>query len=383
MFGCVVSIIALVVMQNTPAPPAPPANVAPQEQTPTSAPTSEAGPAIAAPDLSMLSVPDLLAAAERQKQPGGDLDLCQRMYGTILQREPRNVAALLGMSELAERVRQIDASRRYLLEAQKTDKNDPRVNIALGRMYVRSQNWRQAIAYLETAERFAPREQQAEIKMYLAFANYFLGRKAKASAYAVQAIDLDPESYEARQVMLMTKSAAKDYDGARQECDVIMNIARKRLNENPSDRANIDRMVQAIRMKREVLGKYHISLMELNADGQATDRPLPGRGPQASAALAEIVDLHVLEGELVYTLNLLENAVPLATKAVEFDPDNVKLLLTLGKLLANTSQAGPAVDVFRRVLEIDPANAEAVRYLDTLGAGRAAPTSAPAATPTP
>jgi cytochrome c-type biogenesis protein CcmH/NrfG len=65
---------------------------------------------------------------------------------------------------------------------------------------------------------------------------------------------------------------------------------------------------------------------------------------------------------------------------VQVEPDNPANALLFGTLLRRTEQTDKAIEAFQKVLELDPNNTKAKRYLGELNAPL---TSQPADTPPP
>jgi tetratricopeptide (TPR) repeat protein len=68
-------------------------------------------------------------------------------------------------------------------------------------------------------------------------------------------------------------------------------------------------------------------------------------------------------GEELYTLNKIEQAREVFRLGIHLYPDKVELQANLGDLQAKTGQTENAVRTYRRVLELDPKNTDAVSYL--------------------
>ncbi len=323
--------------------------------------------------LEQLTVQELLTDGyglleQQQWQPAAGA------FRIVLQRDPNNLEAILGMAAAAEGTRDFTTARQFYLQGKQIDPSDFRVNHGLGRSYLNIKQHRQALLYLEVAEKAAPPEALAQLKVELAMAYRATGSRNRALKYAQDAVALDPNNYDARNALIAARLEAEQYTPALDDADAIVRIARERFDANPSNPGNLELLLSAMQRKLQVLQAYHLSFYQKDPSGNATDRLLPGQEANAARSLKLYVDAMVTANELERVYGLYQ-PIMLMNKAVQYDGSDAELWNTLGLLYVNTSQVQPAIDAFRKALEADPGNQRAAEQLERLNAGQASATS--------
>lgn len=316
--------------------------------------------------LEDLSIPEILSDAETLLQQG-EISMAVRAFREVLSRDVGNLDAILGVARVAELQDDFNTARSLYMQAREIDQTDFRVNYRLGSAYLNVRFYRQGLLYLEDAEESAPADKLAELKTRMAIAYRGTGARSKAKEYASAAVALDPENYTAREVLVVARLDDEEYDRARGDVEFLVDIARKKLSEEPSEPRNVQFLISALDRKLQVLNKYHLSLYEKDPSGNPTDRLLPGQAAAAAASLLPVIEAELQKGELANVLRM-HNVMPLATRAVEYDPSNAELWETLAWIQFNTSQIPAAIESFQKVVELDPNHARAAEQLKLLNA---------------
>ena len=316
--------------------------------------------------MAALSIPEVLADAEMLLEQG-KISFAARAYNHVILRDRMNIDAILGLARIAETQDDFNTARQYYLKAREIDKTDFRVNYRLGTAYLAIRFYQQALRFLEFAEPLVPTEKAAELKVRMAIGYRGTGARSKAKEYARQAVALDPEDYTAREVPAVALMDDGDFDQARGHIDAMVKIARDRLAEDRSQPGRIQFLLGALGRKLEGLNYYHRSLYEKDPSGQPTDRLLPGQDTTAAASLLPLIKTELQRAELEKILRL-HQIITLASRAVEFDPANKELWMTLGLLYLNTSQTSSAIESFQKIIALDPDHAGAADQLDLLNA---------------
>lgn len=108
------------------------------------------------------------------------------------ERDPDNIEITVLLGELALLNGEIQPAREKLLEAYRVNRNNYHAAVALGRLYLITRRYRQAVNYLEKAEEIAPPDQHARAQRLLAEAYLGSGMLIKARDMAQRAADAAP-----------------------------------------------------------------------------------------------------------------------------------------------------------------------------------------------
>lgn len=314
-----------------------------------------------------LTIPELLAAAEKALE-FGEWDLADSYYAAVLQQDAFNLEAKLGTGRVLEERGDMSAARSVYMELQRgAGKDDYRVAFGLGRVYTKTLNWRLALRNLEIADRVAPQTEKSKIRTYLALVYRGVGGRSKARQNADDALKLDPKNFDAWEILATLLNEAKEYEQARETVERLVEVARERLIEDPSRPRHVMQLQRALEAKLSVWGGYYGTLCEQDPKGNSLDKILVGRESEAAATVARIIETEIQKSEITRVMSLW-GVLPLAERNCELEPGNAQYWMTLGLLYLNTFQPHLAVEAFRKVLEIDPGNAEAQRQIAALGA---------------
>ncbi|RMF79864.1 MAG: tetratricopeptide repeat protein [Planctomycetota bacterium] len=298
----------------------------------------------------------------------------------ILRRDEANVEALLIDAKVAEEERDVNRARERYLAVRAVQPNDFDANYGLGKIYVRKKIYRQAAYYLENAVAVAPPDRAADVLVQFAQAKRGMSKTSEALDAAARALGLDQENTEAIQLVVTLSTELGNFEQAIRAGQALVQITSKKAQESPGDVEAVQRVYMAYDSLREVYRRYFSRLFQTEPDGTVTDQIVPGNESDAAATIARIIDIELLQAELRMKLKHFE-LLPLAERAVQFDPTNIAAWMQYGLLLKSTSQFDAARQAFERILELKPDNAEALKQLASLGASGAAsqPATEPAA----
>jgi Tfp pilus assembly protein PilF len=286
----------------------------------------------------------------------------------VRQKDPQNLEAKVLMGEVAEAQGDMNAARKLYLEVLAAESSHFRANLNMGKAWVRARHWHQAQGYLERAALVAPTPRlSAQVQANLAVVYQGIHEREEAMKAANKAAADDPDNVEARQVLIGLHLAREDYDQAMINAERLVAAAARVAQREPSDLRALQELSEAYDIQIQVLRSYQQTLYEVGADARYTDRLLPGQQRRAAETLRKIIDVLLLRAQLVHTLSY-HTILKLAEKRAEYAPDDMDALMQYGLLLRDTAQTDQAIEVFRSVLERDPANAQAQRQLEALGA---------------
>jgi tetratricopeptide (TPR) repeat protein len=332
-----------------------------------------------------MTIEELLAVAERLYQTGRYPDAAT-VLELVLQREETNVEAMIMRGEVYEMTKDLNSARTWFLKVQKAQPNEYRANLGLGRTYAAQKMWRQAIVYLEVAQKVAPPDKLGDVLTPLAIAYHGTGLTTKAVETVEKSLQLDPDHFENRRLLGLLRLELEQLDKALTETDALLRLAKKKVQERPGDITALQNLGEAYELRQRVLVSLHNDLYEKNAAGQPTDKIRPGNEAKAAALIKESNDLRIYESEL-RTLLAYHAILPAAERVVSLAPDNPEYLNQLGLLRRRVGLIGKAIETFQKAIEIDPTNAVAREQLASMSAPLTSqPTveqasAAPAATP--
>lgn len=332
--------------------------------------------------IGQMTIPDLLAEAERLAA-AKQWAQARPYVESVLAREQNNAQALSLKGEILEQTDQRDMARQEYLAVREIQPNEFRANLGLGRLYVESNMYRQALVYLNIAEPVAPPERKPELYVLLARAQRGVGNRNGAIDAVNRALEADAANFEAWLYAIAIMVESDEYDRAVAATGELVRIAQDEMMKDRSSRDGLVKLGTAYDTRLGVLRAYHQRLYIRNVDGTFSDQLLPGMEKGAAAMLRDVVETMVLQAEVERTLRLY-TILPIAEQAVKYDPSSAQTWMHLGLLYVNTAQYEKAAEALRRVLEIQPDNAQAAEQLRQLprgGASTAPPSSAPAASP--
>jgi len=302
---------------------------------------------------------ELIAEAERMVE-GENWQRAAQLVQAILAREPENLEALTLQGEVAWNLQDADRARDSWLEVLGRQKNDFRANFGMGRAWLRPSTARQAVGYLEKAVPVAPPDKRGETLTMLARAYRLAGMGSRSRETVMQAIDADPDSLEALEIIVEIDADATRYDEALVNARRMVEIARGEVEQAPADTLTLRRLYAAYDVNLRVLRTQAQSLYEVNPDRSVSDRLRDGSATKAAAIINDVVDLLLLQGELEMRLRDFD-ILAQAEKAVEYVPTNPLYHYKVGMLAMRTYQFQHAADSFMKVVELDPANSDARR----------------------
>lgn len=340
------------------------AQTPPRSETPASAP-SDGSVAI---DASTLSSDQLLANAA-QLADAGQLQRAAQLIDVVIKRDERNIKALWMMGQVHEQADDLQSARAFYGQALALDKNHFLSNLGLGRLYVRQKNasyGRQAITYLELAEKIAPPERHAEALGLLAQAYLNADNRVRAMQTAQEARREDNNNFDAWDVIMSVLIETGRFDEALTESLRYLDLVGRLVEAQRGQRRALLLLDKVYQWRFQALYQYHRSLYEQLPGRQVSDRLLPGNEKKACETITQLLDVSDYQAELKRTLGYYD-LIPLAERAVQYDETSVSAKLRLGRLYRQTFQDVKAARVYQQVLQLEPDNAEARDALAAIG----------------
>ena len=171
------------------------------------------------------------------------VDEAEANFKRILQIDPNQTRAYMGLSRISAAKGDVDQAEQYLLQAAEMDPKDIKPRMVLFSLYARKQEYEKAEAILEEAIAANP----DNYELYINKGNYFFQRRQneKAEKAYLTAIEKDPQNIRPYMV------AAGFYDAIGSK-DKVMPMYQKALEAQPDDIRVLDAMARYHLKEREV-----------------------------------------------------------------------------------------------------------------------------------
>ena len=91
-------------------------------------------------------------------EQAGELQEARKSYMKVLESNPKDLEAILGLARIDEAVEQYDECDKWLEKAQKYHPKDPRTFVALGRTHAARKEWHEALDNMRVAKKLSPYE---------------------------------------------------------------------------------------------------------------------------------------------------------------------------------------------------------------------------------
>gem|GEM_PF-1702277 len=341
------------------------------------------------------STPEGILRLAIQKREAGRNAEALEVLKALLKSFPRYTEANVVAGEICLDTNDYDSGRDFFKRVLDAEPSNFKANIGMGKIYMAARQWRQAVAFLEKAESVAPRDGSAEAKRLLAVAYAQMGHMQKSTEKALEAVQAGPDDLDTLLTLIQVRQTAASRDP--QQIPVAVADAEKYLQKavaaverNPWDRKLLSRLNSAYQILLSpppnvgLLQSYHNSFYQRDARNQPTDQLLPGKGPDAAAVLIRMADIFRQQA-LLNVIIVEHDVLTLLERAVDdrYDPKNVQYLVDLvdayrqlQELTARLVGAGVysdttlhqrAIETCRKILELDPNNPTAQDYLRSAG----------------
>ena len=320
------------------------------------------------------------------------LDLLKSTLGAA----PGHVEASLLAADILVASNDYDLARNYYMQVLDKEPSNFKANLGIGKIWLANRYWRQAVSFLEKAKDVAPQESQSEAKRLLAGAYAQVGQFQKAIDWSLKAVEDAPEDLDSLLILVQIRQALlardpKQIELALTDAEKYLGKAAQAVARAPLDRKALARLDGAYEILVApppdvgILQTYQQSFYQKEPGGRAIDKLLPGKGADSAAVLMRIADIY-RQRALVRLVNAEQDAIVLIETAVkdEYDAKNVKyweqLALTYQQLQDLTAKlVGPeayadrtlperGISACRKILELDPDNEAARQYLQAVGA---------------
>lgn len=304
----------------------------------------------------------------------------------LIKVDQRNVAAQALLGELLYEMGNYTDARALFKQVLEMDPGNYRANFGMGQFYVLSRFYRQAMGYLETAQRVAPPGEQIQVLRLLAQAYMGQGERDKAVSTARQAVSADQTDIDSQKLLveiLVEDGRPASLDQALVEVARLVQLATRTYQEQPSEATRLQDVYESYEMNLNVLRSVFQFMNQRDARGQVTDQLTPGLESEAARILAEVARVSEVLANLRVELTY-HDMVMLLERAAEYEPNHTGHLLNLAQMYRATRQVQKAVETLQKVLAIQnpsddsPEQAEANQQtarkeLQELGAPATAP----------
>lgn len=296
------------------------------------------------------------------------LDVVRRVLEADSDHVPANVLA----GDMLIENNDYELARKHYRAAIDVEPLSFRANLGLGKIWIGNRVWRQAVGFLEKAERVAPTDRRAEVKRLLAVALNGAGKTEDAIEKAREALQIAPDDIDALRTLVQLRQTLvqrdpNQLDLALEEAAQLVELATKAVSEAPWERERLAQLRTCYDIELSILQQQLQSLYEINTRGQPTDELKPGMASRAAGTLSKIAVRMRRMAALQLSLAEHDTVVALE-RAAQYEPDNVAYLTQLAEAYHRIMDRRQAVAVFQRILELDPDNEEAKSYLSAVGA---------------
>lgn len=335
-------------------------------------------------------IPEVLADAAaryesyKQTKDAGTFQEVMALLGVALGREPQNTEANLMSAEIALESNDYDTGREYFRAVLNVEPNNFRANLGMGRIWIATRSFRQAMLFLQTAERVAPdTEKASEVKQLLASTYVASGDVPRAIEKAEEAVRVSPENPEALHTLAVIRTELAKRDptyvaAAVKDAEAYLARMREIAQQNPADVDKLQKLEAAYGILIDALRLLHNANYERDARGQATTRLLKGKEADAAAALNRMAEV-MLDKSTVSMMLMQHDIINIAAQpAVALDPKSVKYLELLASLYEKTGNRPKAIETAQKILELDANHQGARDFLRSVNAAGPAPTTQPA-----
>jgi len=286
--------------------------------------------------------------------------------------DPSNSRVVFMLARVYEATRReaqaIEMYRRYL----KTERNDYRAYLGLGRLYLGGKLYRQAITALKQADTLNP--QDAETLITLAKAYYSVKDYEQARSVAARPIEMLEQMFTTPEGLKNVPSGFADQistyatilldngnvDQAEQHVRLGLEAAREKLRQTPDDLTLLRGLVQLCQTSDAVL------------QARLSKQP---RDPKLLASRARLV------GELADLNQAIElhRAAGAWAEAAQAAPDDTSILQELATVQYRIKKLWDAAETCRKILALKPDNDFARTLLQQIGpvTSQPAPTTQP------
>lgn len=313
----------------------------------------------------------LLTNLGNQALEANDLAVAQVSYGEVLKVSPNSSEAILGRAEVSRLAGRVWEGFQLYSDYLKRDDRprDGRAELGMGLVCLELRKFPLAVPYLEEAVRVAPNN--AEAVMGLARAYFGKDLYKKAVPYANKAIDLDKAAPLEKQHPEYRYWQARILRSAGQ-LDTAITVAREYVDWVTSALRATPGDIEMINHLDDALGlQYELLQARLDTDQGRRD-------PRVRLEMARIVERQGVVSQVRSYVRALE----LLKVLHEEQPDNVDVLLQVGRLARLLNKGQDAIQAYQRVLEISSGNEQAKTALREMGAPLRAPKPATTTTAT-
>lgn len=307
--------------------------------------------------------------------------------------EPGHVGANVLAGELFVTTNRFDQARTAFQRVLEREPSNYRANLGLGRIWLAARSPRQALNFLQAADNVASGRERAEVKRLLASAYLALRRTNDAVTAAEEAVRIDADALEGREILVEVLTAAAETVGgvdvqrvnrALDASNALIARAVEIAAAAPWDRGRLARIDAAYQKQLVILQMLHNSFYERNFRNEAMEVLRAGTGPEAAQALSRMGALYRRQALLRMVLTE-HDALLLAETAVgdQYDPRNVEYLQNLAsahlqlrdltsRLLGRDLSQDEVMrkqlgEICGKILAVEPHNRFAVALLEQMG----------------
>jgi len=298
----------------------------------------------------------------------GQLLNASHQFETVLEAEPKNGAALLGMAQIAEKSGDTKQALDWLEKARQSDKDAIVPRLVLGRYYLRNEKYDQALVIAKEA--FAADGNNIQVLRMLALTYIKLKQEDEALNTYQRVAKKDPKNPQWQYEIGNIYSGSKRFEQARLSYNKALQLNKEFLPAMVN-LAGVDiqqgKFDNALKKSEQIKNQFPKSSAGFMVAGDVYVQE-----KKMQQAQKEYIAGFNLEPSLVFVnkIFLASGALNDYTKSVEVSnqwltthPDDLTAHMYLGLAYQYLNQSDKAEQAFEKVLESDPKNVMALNNL--------------------
>ena len=310
----------------------------------------------------------LLGAAEPVKQifdqaaralAAGDYQSAERGFQSVLQAEPRNIAALSDLGVIYSRTNRANQAISVYRKALRLSPDDKPILLNLGLVYLRLEDHRQALPLFARVVALDPSHLQA--RQLLTVCQVYTGQLEPAIRELETLRAANP--HDENVLFLLGFAYLKNHDDGKAK-EILAQmletagpvradfLAGKAYYEAAQYPQALESYLRVLRLDPSFpgvhleLGKAYISLRQ-NSDASRELELALKEDPHSG-------DANYLLGSLLVQSDLCSEAVPYLDRAKQLKPDSWAIYLHLGKAKLRLGQVAESIALLQRAVELNP-----------------------------
>jgi len=298
----------------------------------------------------------------------GELNGASKQYDLILANNPKDISALLGMAQIAEKLDNIDESIKWLEKARQANSKALVPRVVLGKYYLRTGKYEQALSV--ATEAFENNKTNLDVIRLVAASLVKLNRMEEAQNTFKQAIDADPQNPQWYLELASLYTEEKNYYQAVQALKKALSLNKDFLPAK-ANLAGIDilqgHLDSALKMANKIKQEHPKSSIGFQVAGDVYVRQKYYAKAQQSYIDGFSVNPDVVLVNKIFMLSSeLKNYQPsidISTKWLNKNPSDTTGMMYLGLAYQGQNKNDLAEQQYQKILDMQPNNVVALNNM--------------------